>query len=403
MIRAVFQQKRSLWIYIAAGASFAALAARGLAVPLYAHGLGASRFEVGALFAVSTLAGALLSLPSGLLVDRYGPRNLMAASFAVSALSQVATALTPTVAPLFIWQVVGGLAAGAQQASVFSAVTEVVPANRLGRAMGWLTLAMQSGFFVGPLVAGIALRWLDLRADIAVTTVLLLFAVPGASLASGTRQHTGAGLALRAPLRMLVGQPGFVPVIVGLLGASLIWGTIQAFLPVFGSEALRLPNYLVGYLVAVQAIANGASRPFAGRIVDRASERWPIIAIGTIVFAISVVVLGHTTGFAVPAVVLAIGTPFLAVAFVSISVTFGTLSVGSTRGVTMGIYGTVLFIGLSVGPLSFGPIVQANGYAAGFTVCAAAAVILALAMAAFHAEPVRRRLQVALPPVVPRA
>lgn len=403
MISTLFESKRTVWIYIAAGASFAALAARGLAVPLYAHELGATRFEVGALFAVSTLAAAALSLPAGVLVDKFGPRNLLGLSFLLSAASQLATAVTYSVPPLFVWQVVGGLAGGAQQASLFSAVTEVVEGGRRGRAMGWLTLSMQTGFFVGPLVAGVALRWIDLRADIAVTTLLLVFAIPGAIAASGTKQHTGGGFALREPMRRLVGQSAFIPVCVGLMGVSLIWGTTQAFLPVFGSEALRLPNYLVGYLIAVQAIANGVCRPIAGRIVDHARQRWPIVLAGTVGFSAAVALLGHLSGFVWPAVVLAIGTPFVAIAFVSIGVVFGDLSAASTRGVTMGTYGTVLFIGLSAGPLVFGPIVQSSGYAAGFTACAAAAVILALAMAASHAEPVRRRLELSRPPVAPRA
>ena len=121
-------------LYVAAGASFAALSARGLTVPLYAHDLGASRFEVGALFSVSTLAAALLSLPSGILVDRFGARALLGISFLLAAVSQLATAATPSVFPLFIWQVVGGLAAGAQQAALFSAVTESTSGGRLGRA-----------------------------------------------------------------------------------------------------------------------------------------------------------------------------------------------------------------------------------------------------------------------------
>ena len=73
----VLESRRALFIYLAAGASFAALAARGLLVPLYAHDLGAGRFEVGALFSVSTLAAAALSLPSGLLIDRFGTRRLL--------------------------------------------------------------------------------------------------------------------------------------------------------------------------------------------------------------------------------------------------------------------------------------------------------------------------------------
>src|SRR5712691_3992609 len=212
-------------LYLAAGASFAALSARGLTVPLYAHDIGASRFEIGALFSAATLAAALLSLPSGVLVDRFGTRALLGLSFLLAAISQLATAATPSVLPLFLWQVVGGLAAGAQQAALFSAVTESTPGSRLGRSMGWLTFSMQAGFFLGPSIAGVLLRWIDIRTDIAVTTALLLFTIPGALAASGTRQHTGMGFSLRAPLQALVRQPAFVPVTIGLVAVTLVWGT----------------------------------------------------------------------------------------------------------------------------------------------------------------------------------
>jgi MFS family permease len=387
-------------LYLAAGASFAALSARGLTVPLYAHDLGATRFEVGALFSVSTLAAALLSLPSGILVDRFGTRSLLGISFLLAAISQLATAATPSVLPLFLWQVVGGLAAGAQQAALFSAVTEATPGSRLGRSMGWLTFSMQAGFFLGPSIAGISLRWLDIRTDIAVTTALLLFAIPGALAASGTRQHTGEGFSLRSPLQALVRQPAFVPVTIGLIAVTLVWGTVGAFLPVFGKEALGLPSAEVGYLLALQAVVNGLSRLPGGRLVDRARHRWPIVFAGIIVWSAATVVLGHLTGFVGPAIVLVIGTPFMATAFVAIGVVFADLSSTSTRGVTMGMYGTILFVGLSAGPLIFGPVVQNAGYAAGFTACAVVATALGVVMAAMHAEPLRRR-EARLPPPAP--
>jgi MFS family permease len=390
-------------LYLAAGASFAALSARGLTVPLYAHDLGASRFEVGALFSVSTLAAAVLSLPSGILVDRFGTRALLGLSFLFAAVSQLATAATPSVPPLFIWQVVGGLAAGAQQAALFSAVTESTPAGRLGRSMGWLTFSMQAGFFLGPSIAGIALRWIDIRTDIAVTTALLLFAIPGALAASGTRQRTSEGLSLRVPLQALLRQPAFVPVTIGLIAVTLVWGTVGAFLPVFGKEALGLPSAEVGYLLALQAVVNGLSRLPGGRLVDRARQRWPIVFVGVIVWSAATVVLGHLTGFLGPAIVLVVGTPFMATAFVAIGVVFADLSATSTRGVTMGMYGTILFVGLAAGPLIFGPVVQNAGYAAGFTACAVVATALGVVMAVMHAEPLRRRSEAPLPPPAPGA
>jgi MFS family permease len=395
------ESRRTVALYVAAGASFAALAARGLTVPLYAHDLGASRFEVGALFSVSTLAAALLSLPSGILIDRFGARTLLGISFVLAAGSQIATAFTPSVAPLFLWQVIGGLAAGMQQAALFSAVTESTSGSRLGRAMGWLTFSMQVGFFLGPSIAGIALRWISVRTDIGVTTALLLFALPAAFAASGTRQVSGRGLSLRAPLRALLAQRSFLPVSIGLVAATLAWGTIGAFLPVFGREALGLPNAQVGYLLALQAVVNGLSRLPGGRLVDRARHRWPIVFIGVIGWSAASVVLGHLTGFVGPAIVLAAGTPFMATAFVAMGVVFGDLSASSTRGITMGSYGTILFLGLSAGPLLFGPVVQTYGYAAGFTACAAVASALVLVMAALHAEPLRGRVEVPLPPPAP--
>jgi MFS family permease len=396
----VLESRRTLALYVAAGASFAALAARGLTVPLYAHDIGADRFTVGALFSAATLAAALLSLPSGLLVDRFGPRALLSFSLIVAAGSQLAAAATTTVIPLFIWQIVGGLGGGAQQAALFSAVTESVKPGRLGRAMGWLTLSMQVGFFVGPSIAGLLLQWLNVRADLAVTTALLLFTIPGALLASGTRQSQ-RGLALREPLRGLTRQRAFAPVVFGLVAATLVWGTIGAFLPIFGKEALRLPSSQIGLVLAIQAVVNGFSRIPAGRLVDRARRRWPIVFFGVVGWSVAAAVLGHTTGLLVPTLVLAIGTPFMATAFVAMGVEFANLSAASTRGVTMGVYGTVLFLGLTAGPLLFGPLVQAYGYTAGFTACAVVAVVLALVMAALHAEPLRQQGEVPMPPPAP--
>jgi len=397
----VLDSRRTLAIYIAAGAAFATLAARGLTVPLYAHELGADRFEVGALFSVATLAAAALSLPSGLLIDRFGPRSLIVFSLVMAAGSQLAAAAATTVPPLFVWQVVGGLGSGALMAALFSAVTEAVKSGRLGRAMGWLTFSMQAGFFIGPSVAGLLLSWLSIRTDLAVTTTLLVFAGPGALLASGTRQSSQRGLSLREPLRALVSQRAFVPVAIGLVAATLTWGTIGAFLPIFGKEALRLPSAQIGLLLALQAVANGVARIPGGILVDRAQRRWPIVFVGVVVWAAATVVLGHLSGFWAPAIVLVAATPFMATVYVAIGVVFADLSAASTRGVTMGIYGTVLFLGLAAGPLVFGPLVQGYGYAAGFTACAAVAVALASVMAAFQAEPLRRRAGVRLPPPAP--
>jgi len=389
--QAIPSSRRVLALYIAAGAVFGTIGARGLTVPLYAHELGASRFEVGALFSVATIVAAFLALPAGVLVDKFGVRTLLGASLVMTAVSQLATAATPDVGPLFLWQILGGLAAGIQQSAIFSAVTESVPRARMGRAMGWLTFSMQSGFFLGPSIAGLALTWVDVRADIALTTALLVVAIPGALVASNTRQNAAQGLSFREPLRALFRQRAFTPIAISLVGMTLTWGTFNAFVPIFGKEQLGLPSSQVGYLLALQAVINAASRIPGGRLVDRARRRWPLVLVGAAGWCATLVVFGHLTGFLIPAIALAIGTPFIALSFVAIGVVFADLSLGSTRGVTMGMYGTLLFGGMSAGPLIFGPVVQVFGYAAGFTASATAAMALILVMTAMQSERVRPR------------
>src|SRR5207247_1215226 len=84
-------------------------------------------------------------------------------------------------------------------------------------------------FFLGPALAGLALTWIDVRADIAVTTALLVAAIPGALVASNTRQNSGQGLSLREPLRALFRQPAFTPVAISLLGMTLTVGAFHAW------------------------------------------------------------------------------------------------------------------------------------------------------------------------------
>jgi MFS family permease len=283
---------------------------------------------------------------------------------------------------------------------LFSAITALVPSGRLGRSMGWLTFSMQVGFFSGPSIAGLLLQWIDLRTDIAVTTAMILLAIPGA-LAASTTVQSRKRLALMQPLRALVAQRAFTPVVIGLVASTLTWGTVGAFLPIFAKESLHLPSAQIGLMLAIQAVANGLARLPGGRLVDRAKPRWPIVFVGVMGWGVAAIVLGHLSGFWAPVILLVVATPFMATAYVSIGVVFGDLSGASTRGVTMGAYGTVLFLGFTIGPLVFGPIVQAYGYAAGFTACAVASMALALLMAALHSEPLRRRSEIPLPPAAP--
>src|SRR5439155_27051934 len=139
--------------------------------------------------------------------------------------------------------------------------------------------------------AGAAVQWLDLRTAIAISTSL--FAVALALTLAGIPASPGrdVGWDLRGPLRQIAGHRAFAVAAVGMLGATMLWGTVQAYLPVFGKEHLGLAPTQIGYMVAIQAVANGLARIPGGRLVDRLRRRGLLAAIGLGVYAVAIAVL----------------------------------------------------------------------------------------------------------------
>lgn len=389
---------RPLAVYLVTALIFGAAGARGLAIPLYADSLGASHAQVGLLFTAFTMSGAILALPAGLLADTFGHRASILLSAFVGGASQVVSGMTASIPILFACQVVGGLAAGASQTVLMAALTGAVPMQRMGRAMGWLTLAMQTGFLAGPAVGGILLRWLDYRETILVTgaptfALALVLAFVGIGDA---RDRPRARIEFRRPLRALSAQPGFYGLCLALLTATMIWGTYQAYIPILGRKGFGLGPAEVGYLLAVQAVVNGASRIPAGALVDRFGRKGLLVGASVAIFSLGMVVVPHLTGFWAPVVLLVVTVPFLATGFVAIGVVFAQIAPEDGRGAAMGMYSLVLYFGLGFGPALFAPLMD-RSFVTGFTAAAVVTLALAILATGMRPEPLRRRRRVPLP------
>ena len=385
---------RALAVYMIAGTSFAGGLSGNLLVPLRAHELGASRLTIGLIATVSLLVAALISLPSGYLTDRLGRREMVGLSILVGLVSRVISAAAPAVWPLFIASLVGGVGLGASQTALFAALVDSVHDRKVGRAMGWLTFSMQAGFLIGPALAGLLLAAVSTQADLWVTNLFWLVALPPTLLLeSGSREGNWHFSATRDLLR----RPGFQAAVLGTITVAMIWGTLQTYLPIFGKEALALPGSLIGFLLAIQAASNGLSRLVVGRLTDRFVHQWPLVTAGASFTGLAVVVLPHLAGFLAPAALLALSVPFTALAFIALSVSFANLSDGTNRGLVMGFYSAALFVGLGLGPAVYGPAMQAS-YIAGFTICGFVGVGMAVLVPLVRWAPRRGAERVVLPP-----
>ncbi len=383
------REGRTLPIHLIAGTSFAAAAARGLLVPLYAHDAGADRVAVGALFTVFMITAAGLSLPAGYLADRFGRRALVVFSIVAGGLSQLLAATTTDVRVLLVCQAIGGLGGAAASTALMASLADVVPPQRIGRSMGWMTFAMQIGFLAGPALSGLALNVVSVRADLALTAVFYLIALPLAYSVPGGRRH-GATQSVGASLREAARGQGFAAALVAVVALCMLWGTVQAYLPVYAREGLGIPANLIGLMLAAQAVVNGISRLVAGRTVDRARRRLWLVVGGISLYGAATIALPHVSGFAGSTLLLAVSVPCVAIAFVALGAVFADLATDRTRGIVMGVYNAVLYGGLGLGPALVAPLMQAS-YTLGFTAIGLAAIGLAAAVPAVRWNPWRER------------
>jgi MFS family permease len=381
-------RNQTLPIYVAAGCIFAAFAVRAFALPLRVVELGGDKVAIGLLFSVGTVTAAGLSLPAGFIGDRFGKRALLLLSIAIGGLSQLGMGVAQSVPPLFLWQALAGVGAAGAQAALMSTLVDVVPSARVGRAMGWLTLAFQVGFLTGPALAGMSLHWVSLGTALAISTALFGLALV---MTLGIQSAPGreVGWNVIGPLRDIARSRAFAVATVGMLGATVLWGTLQAYLPVFGKEQLRLSPEQIGYMIAIQAVANGLARIPGGRIVDRLPRRGLLVAVGLGVYAVAIAVLPHLAGFWSTTLLLTLSVPILATVYIALGVVFTNLSTAETRGVAMGVYGMVLYLGLGFGPAIFGTIMEHSGYLVGFTACAATGLLMAGLTAALRSSRIR--------------
>jgi len=183
---------------------------------------------------------------------------------------------------------------------------------------------------------------------------------------------------IRGPLRVLSRQPGFFGVLLALFASTVLWGTYQAYIPLFGIRGLGLSATAVGYLLAIQAVVNGATRVPAGRLLDRVGRREAIVSVASIGFGAGLLILPHLHGFLIPALLLLAIIPLIATAFIAIGILFVQMAPAEARGATMGVYSTILFIGLGMGPAVFAPLMN-KSYVLGFTACGLTGAVLGAA------------------------
>src|SRR6201994_1884120 len=284
---------RSAWSRLAACTAAAALLQIDgtlitVALPSVAHGLHIPTSSTSVVLSAYFAAYALVLIPGGELVDRFGARRLALIGLALFAVGALAGAVSQSFGELIGARVIQGAGAGLVSPAALAGAVSGFPAERRGAALGiWGASAGMSNL-VGPLLGGLLTIAFGWRADwwaLVPLTIAAGLAVARAVPAVVHAPPGEGGTVLPTVNRIVAAATLIAALTFGVMIGSFYIAEqylqrVAGFSPLGAAAALVLVALLVG-----------AAAPLAGKLVVARGEVSAAV-LGFLGTGIGLIVLG---------------------------------------------------------------------------------------------------------------
>ena len=326
--------------------------------PLLSGKFGVSLVDIGLLIGLYFTPGIALSLPGGAIGQKFGDKRTALIALVLMLVGSLAMALTD----LWSLQIAGRLVAGAGGVLLNVQLTKMITDWFAGKEM-----ATAMAIFVNSWPAGVALSLLSLPLIgtayglAAVHLFVAALIAVGAVMAAFYRapEHAIAGVASSARLS--------VQVMMAVVVAGLIWGLFNlgfAMIFSFGPTMLVERGYTIaqsGSVISIVLWLAVFSVPLGGFVADRLKRPQFVLVAGSLLFALLMLLLAHS-GVVIPLVV-ALGLISGQPAGPMMSLPARVLE-PATRALGMGIFYTLYYAAMTVGPIVAGAAAKWTGSAA---------------------------------------
>ena len=337
-------------------------------LPRYARELSLNPMEVGVLFGSYAVGLLLATFPVAVLTDRYGRRAPMLWGLAGLAATTLVFAFSRNFGLLVAARFLQGVAGSATWLPGMALLAEHFPAESRGKAMGTAFAAANMGVLIGPPVSGFLDQHVGPASPFVLGACLValdaagrIFLLPGAEPERGPR----------LPFRQLFANP-VIRLFAGAMAlGSGLWALLESTLPLDLDRRLGLGPAAIGICFAFAALAHAITSPLMGRLSDRIG-RVRVLRMGLILVVVllpvpallprpwlvvlAMVGLGSATSF-----IMSPSSPALADQVERL----GSQSFGSAFSILNLAYS----VGMMVGPLLGGALVQAVGLPLGLGLC----------------------------------
>lgn len=353
-------------------AIFSSTISKSPVLPLFATHLGAGPSGVGIVAAVSAFTGIIASIPAGMFSDRWGRKRMLLISSVVFGTAPFLYLFVTSIWQLAIVRFYHGFATALFIPVSMALISDLYQGSR-GEKMGWFSASTLLGRFVAPIAGGtllgvfaaspaVSFRAVYLVCGAAgALTLLLSFRIPATHEKGRTHQSwTETLLAFRSVIsdRTIL--------ITALIEAAILfaYGTFETFLPLYAQEQ-GISTFGIGILISSQVITLAITKPVMGRFSDKHGRSLQIIA-GALSGALSIAAFSLFSSFVLLLAVSILFGLSLSIVTSATSAYIADLSRKETHGSAMGLLGSVMDVGHTIGPLAAGMVASSFGYRISF-------------------------------------
>jgi DHA1 family multidrug resistance protein-like MFS transporter len=334
----------------------------------------ASVATIGLLVSASALTSTLVSLPSGILSDRFGRKPVIILGVALSLISTALFFLASDITMLFIAQVIMGSSWPLFGPSIQALVADLAPPSRIGKAVGLYMIAPSVGMFLGPLIASFLLLSVNIRETYVYSFLVILLALLLAFLIASPKNPPKESPKGRGSFSKAFKSRSVVVTSLACGSFFFVLQSVTTFYPLFALQHFQADPADVASIFSVMYFASMMARVLAvSKVNSRAAEKRLIII--ALMISASVALLPLAGGFALSAVVIALTGVAHGIIFPMGAMIINSAAGPQERGVANSIFMLMVNLNVMLGPVLMGLVAQAWGLTLLFPVLAAASVI----------------------------
>jgi MFS family permease len=348
--------------------------------PLLSADLGFSLADIGILIGLYSVPGVALALPGGVIGQRFGDKKTVLAGLVLMIVGSLIMAFSSSWGGQISGRLVAGIGGVLISVLMMKMVADWFTGKEISTAMAIFVNSWPIGIAISLLalppigvVYGASAVYVAVAALIVVSVVLLAGSYISPAVSTGTARSSGR-LGLHAAM--------------AVVSAGLIWGLFNmgfAMIFSFGPSMLVERGWSIttaGSAISVVLWLTALSAPIGGFLADRTARHDAIMVSSFLVFAMLLIFASRTEAI-IPAVI-ALGMLCGPAVGPILSLPARVLEPG-TRAIGMGVFASVAYVGLVLGPALGGKYATWAGSAgAAFDFGAAVLLICPVILWVFH-------------------